>query len=114
MFPYKYTVIDISENNETGFKAVIPSWPHLYIVADTVKDLDNSVKSIIKEEIFKLKKQGKKTPNPDNIVDYKGILTIRVKPALHKRLADLASANEVSVNKYLNNLIQNQLIYNER
>ncbi len=53
---YKYSVLDISEGRELGFRAVIAGFPKLYIVADNVQQLHDAVLPAITEEIMRLKK----------------------------------------------------------
>ena len=105
---YKYSVVDISENWETWFKAVVPSFPRMLILADTPDQLHEVVKITIKEEIEDLKKEWKRIPKPDNIDAnrYSWSFVLRVKPALHKRVTDLAQAKGCSINKYVSDLIE--------
>ena len=56
MLPYKYTVVDISENNEVGYKAIIPAFPKIYVVADSIGELDKAVQRFVKEDIKHLQK----------------------------------------------------------
>jgi len=109
MFPYKYTIIDISEEKEKGYKAIIPAFPNLYIVADSVKELDQTVKQMINEEIEQLNKQKKTIPLADNTENYSGTFTVRINPILHKRISDLAQANDISTNKFIENLLSKNI-----
>jgi antitoxin HicB len=110
MFPYKYTIVDISENNEIGLKAIIPSFPNIYIVADSPSELHNAVQEFVKEDIAYRKKHNKNIPLPDNIQQFSGNFTLRINPSLHKRIAELAQSRDISVNKYVGKVLQEELV----
>lgn len=109
MFPYKYTIVDISEKNETGFKAIIPAFPHLYIVADSAEELNQAVQTLVEEEIQEMKIQKKKIPTPDNEGNFTGNFTLRIKPALHKRISELAQAKGSSLNSFISENLEKVL-----
>lgn len=109
MFPYKYTVQDISEWDETWFKAIIPSFPWLYVVADSAEELHSVVKIAVNEEIEELKKSWKKTPQPDNAMNCTWNFTVRINPALHRRIAELAMSKNISMNKFVWELFEKAL-----
>ena len=105
---YKYTIVDISEDWETWYKAIIPAFPKLFIVADDVSQLHDAVCNGIDEELAYLKSKWAKIPLPDNVNtdDYSWNFVLRIKPELHKRLAELSKAEWYSLNKYISNLIE--------
>lgn len=104
---YKYTVIDISENWEVWYKAIIPSFSRLFVVANTPDELHRVVWIAIEEEITHLKKLSKKIPEPDNISPdkYSWSFILRIKPIAHKKIADIAHSKGCSINKYVSDLI---------
>lgn len=108
---YKYTVVEISENWEIWFKAIIPSFPKLFIVADSAEELHNAVKLWIKEEIKYLKLKWKNIPKTDNLDlwQYSWNFVLRIKPELHKRLSEIAESKWWSLNKYISNLVEEKI-----
>ena len=110
MFPYRYTIVEITEGKETGFKAIIPSFPNIYIVAESPSELHEAIKTMINEEIKYLDSKGKKIPKADNIQEFSGNFTVRIKPELHKRINELAQAGNVSTNKYVSNLLEEGIL----
>ncbi len=104
---YRYMVVNISENGDTGFKSIIPKFPNIWIVADNPQQLHEVVQVAIEEEIERLKKEDQPIPEPDEDEDctYSGRFVMRIPPELHERLADLANATGTSLNQYLNRLI---------
>lgn len=108
--PYKYTIINISEDEETGFKAIIPKFPNLWIVADTLAQMQEVIPIFIEEEIERLKKEALPIPKPDRAVCHcSGRFVLRTKPELHERLIHLSQAEGTSLNQYLNRLIEKQI-----
>ncbi|KKT73011.1 MAG: hypothetical protein UW70_C0093G0005 [Candidatus Peregrinibacteria bacterium GW2011_GWA2_44_7] len=107
--PYHYTIIDISEGNEIGFKAVIPKFPKLHIMADSLSQLHDIVKKTIFTEIILYKKKRIPIPKPD-LQKYSGRFVLRVRPEVHEKLAQLSEAKGTSLNHYLNRLIEDQIM----
>jgi len=106
MFPYKYTIIEISEGQEVGFKAIIPAFPNLYVLSDSPAELHETVKILVNEEIECLKSKNKKIPKADNAQKFSGTFTIRIKPELHKRISELAQSQNISTNKYMSDILE--------
>ena len=107
---YNYTVVDISEDGDIGYKAIIPKFPNVYIVADSPEELHEVVCIMIDETIEDYKKEGRPIPEPDNApVKYSGKFTFRTKPEIHQRLAELAQAENSSVNKYVEKIVKEKV-----
>ena len=102
---YSYSVIDISEDDEIGYKAVVPKFPRIHVVADSPAELHNAVQIAIKEEIQYYKKKCMPIPKPD-VHKYSGRFILRIRPELHEALAELSKAEGKTLNQYLNNLIE--------
>ena len=109
MNSYKYTVIDLSTDKETGFKAIVPSFPNLYIVADSITQLHDVVQDFIQEEIKYRKSQKKTIPTPDAFQKETGVFTTRVPAYLHSRISELAKSKGLSMNKYVTELLEKGL-----
>ena len=105
---YKYTVIDISEEGEVGFKAVIPKFPKVHVVADSPKELHEAVNAAIEEEIKFYKKKGVPVPKPD-MNKYSGKFVLRIEPEIHEMLAELSSAEGETLNQYVKSLIKEKV-----
>lgn len=105
---YSYTVFDISNAKETGFRAIIPKFPNLHIFADSPKELHDIVQITIKEEIENLKRKRLPIPRPD-ITKYSGKFVLRVKPETHERLVHLSKASGSTLNQFLNEVIEKAL-----
>ena len=105
---YKYIVVDISADWEVWYKAIIPAFPRMLILADTPEQLNDVVKIMIEEEIEDLKKEWKSIPLPDNVDrhKYSWSFVLRIKPELHKRVSDIAQAKWCSINRYVADLIE--------
>ena len=110
MFPYRYTILEITEGEEIGFKAIIPAFPNLYVVANSPSELHEAIKTIVYEEIEYLNSKGKKIPEADNVQKFSGNFTVRIKPELHKRINELAQSANVSTNKYVSNLLEKGIL----
>lgn len=98
---YNYLVVDIGNDKEEGYKAVIPKFPHILVMADTVKELHEQVEFTLDLVIENLKKHGKPIPPKDNPSKYKGKVMLRISPELHEKLFYEAQANNSSLNKYI-------------
>lgn len=105
---YSYSVINISEADEIGFKAVIPKFPRLHILADNPMQLHNAVLTAIEEEIKFYKKKKKSIPKPD-VFKCSGKFVLRIRPEVHEALVTLSKAEGKTLNQYLNDLIEGQI-----
>jgi predicted HicB family RNase H-like nuclease len=108
---YHYMVVDISEDNETGYEAVIPKFPKIFIVADTPKELGEVVLETVAEEIQYLEKNGKPVPEPDspNTAFFSGKFILRIDPGLHERLKLLSQAAGKTLNGYISHLLEERV-----
>jgi hypothetical protein len=104
--PYSYLVIPIGEDGEKAYKAVIPKYKNLHIMADTPEDLHELVVELILEENKKRKLEGKKIPEPDYKSEFNGQILIRTKPQIHEKLYFEAQAHNLSLNKYIENRLK--------
>ena len=102
---YSYTVMDISEGNEIGFKAIIPKFPKLHILADSPSQLHDVVQIAIHEEIKMYKNKNKEIPKPD-VYKCSGKFILRIRPEIHQMLTELSKAEGKTLNQYLNRLIE--------
>jgi len=98
---YNYLIKDISDGKEIAFKAIIPKFPEMLIMADTPEELHEAVVEEIKYSIKDRKKEGRPIPPPDNESKFKGKIIVRTTPELHEQLFYEAQANQLSLNKYI-------------
>lgn len=100
---YSYLIKDISEGKKIAFKAIIPKFPKMLVMADTPKELHEAVVETIELAIKQRKKEGRPIPERDTKSDsnFKGTIIIRTTPQLHERLYYEAQANQLSLNKYI-------------
>lgn len=107
---YKYSVLDISKDQEIGFRAVIAAFPKLYILADSVDELHQVVLIAIAEEIEHREKNNHRIPKPDNLEnEYSGKFLLRVRPEIHQMLIELSDANNRSLNQFVTEIIEDRI-----
>ena len=98
---YNYFVINISDDDVEGYKAVIPKFPNVLVMADTVNELHEQVEYTLNSVIKNLIKKGKRIPPEDKLSKFKGKVMIRIAPELHEKLYYEAQAHNASLNKYI-------------
>lgn len=104
---YHFLIVDISEGDEEGYRAVIPKFPGMYIFADTPKELREVVEIMIAEELQYLEKKNRPTPTPDKIPSsFSGKFILRLDPAVHERLTCLSQAEGKTLNGYISGLLE--------
>lgn len=106
---YQYTIMDVSEDGETAYQAVVPKFPGIYVFADTPEELPSLVREALEDVIRLYQKEGKSLPKPDRQSSYSGKFVLRVAPVVHERLVQLASASQTNLNQYVNRLIEDHL-----
>lgn len=106
---YRYVVMDISEENEIAFKAIIPKFPKLVVVGDSPQQLHEAVLIGIEEEIEFYKSQNIQIPKPDLESKYSGRFILRISPELHEKISILSQAEGKTLNQFLKKLIENSI-----
>lgn len=99
--PYSYLVIPIGEDGEEAYKAIIPKFKNLHIMADSPEELHELVIDLIQEETRQRKREGKKLPEPDYKGSFTGQILIRTQPKIHEKLYFEAQSRNLSLNKYI-------------
>lgn len=100
---YDYIVHHIVDGKSIGYKAVIPAFNGI-VFGDNLVDLEAGVALAIEEEIKAMKTmKGKKAtiPKPDFDQTFSGKFMVRLKPAVHEKLALEAKARGRSLNAYI-------------
>ncbi|MDX9970281.1 MAG: toxin-antitoxin system HicB family antitoxin [Candidatus Gracilibacteria bacterium] len=101
MFPYNYLIQPIREGEEIAYRAFVPKFPEMIILAESPTELHEITVSIVEEEIKKRKKAGKTIPEPDLMGKYNGKILFRTSPQNHEKLVIEATARNISLNKLL-------------
>lgn len=103
---YSYLVVPIGENGEEAYKAIIPKFGNLLIMADNIEELNEAVIEMIEEDIIRRKKEGETIPEPDREANFNGKILLRIPSDLHEELYYQALANNLSLNKYIENRLR--------
>ncbi|MBN1820491.1 MAG: toxin-antitoxin system HicB family antitoxin [Prolixibacteraceae bacterium] len=97
----KYT-FRIEWSEEDGvFVARCLEFPGLGAHGDTQEKALQEIKTVVRESLDWLREEGKPVPEPLGLRKYKGNLTLRVPPEVHRQLAIKSAEEGVSVNQYI-------------
>jgi predicted HicB family RNase H-like nuclease len=97
----KYTYrIEWSEEDQV-FIARCLEFTGLAAHGDTTEDALKEIRVVVKESINWLKDDNKPVPQPLGVKKFKGNLTLRIPPELHRELAIKSAEQGVSVNQYI-------------
>ena len=75
---YSYHVINIGDDTEDAYEAIIPNFPNLHVYGDNPKELNDGVIATIEFELEELEKKGKIPPPPDKKSDFNGKISLPV------------------------------------
>ncbi len=106
---YNYEVVPIGEDGEEAYKAVVPKFPGMLVMADDVTTLHEMVIETIKVEIYYRKKEGTPIPDPDMKTGFNGKVLLRMKPKIHKKLFYEAKSKNISLNKYIESILSSAI-----
>ena len=107
--PYSYLVVPIGEDGEDAYKAIIPKFKNLHVMADSPEELHELVVELIEEDIVRRKKKKEQIPEPDYKGKFNGQILIRTEPEIHEKLYFEAQASNLSLNKYIENRLQQEM-----
>lgn len=97
----KYTYrIEWSEEDEV-FVARCLEFPGLAAHGDTNEEALKEIKIVVKESVNWLKEENKPIPEPLGMKVFKGKLTLRVPPDIHRQLIMKSAEQGISVNQYI-------------
>jgi predicted HicB family RNase H-like nuclease len=97
----KYTYrIEWSEEDQV-FIARCLEFPGLAAHGNTTEDALKEIRVVVRESINWLKEDNKSVPQPLGVKKFKGNLTLRIPPKLHRELAIKSAEQGVSVNQYI-------------
>lgn len=97
----KYTYrIEWSEEDNTHIAKCL-EFPSLLTHGETAQEALKEIEFVVGETISWMKEDGEVIPEPLSARKYKGNLTLRVPPELHKSLVIKALEERVSINQYI-------------
>lgn len=113
-YNYNYSIVTLREDDEIGYEAVIPKFPKVHVFADTLEELDEMVMITLEENIKSCKKHGFKIPEEDYVGSKsgkkpKGKIPLRIKPELHDRIKLLAQASNISLNRFIEETLEEKV-----
>lgn len=106
--PYRMEIIPIPEAQGGGFLARLPQFGELGIVGDgdTVEEAVSDLAQNKKVRFRQYLEEELKIPEPEPETNgYSGRFLVRLPKFLHRRLAESAQANSVSLNRYVCSLL---------
>ncbi len=104
---YPVVISEFKDAGENVFSARIEDMPGLEVYAYSVEELLRELKEAKEswlETALELKRPIKEPR--DSFKEYSGRTTIRMSKSLHKRLADLAEEESISLNALINQLLE--------
>lgn len=97
----KYTYrVEWSEEDNTHIAKCL-EFPSLMAHGNTSIKALNEMESVLAETIEWMREDGEEIPEPFGLKKYKGNLTLRVPPELHKNLAMKSAEEGISINKFI-------------
>jgi len=98
--PYKIEVYPIAKSDGGGYSATLPELGSDAFVAqgDTIEEAIDSLVDLQKLLINELLEDGQRVKEPEEKIDYSGKVVLRMSPALHKKCAEYAKSNTLSMN----------------
>jgi predicted HicB family RNase H-like nuclease len=97
----KYTFrVEWSEEDNTHIARCL-EFPSLMAHGKDSVEALNEIELVLSETIEWMKEENEPIPEPFGLKKYKGNLTLRVPPELHKTLAIKSAEEGVSINKYI-------------
>ena len=104
--PYGRLVVPDSDGT---FVAEIFEFPGCYAVGDTAADALTKLDDVVVDWIDAALAQGQEIPEPMENVEYSGKTVLRMSKGLHKRAAQCAEREGVSLNSFLVNCVAEQV-----
>ena len=97
----KYTYrVEWSEKDHSHIAKCL-EFPSLTAHGATSVEALSEIEVVVKATIHRMLENGEQIPEPFGLKKYKGNLTLRVPPDLHKKLAIKSAEEGISINKYI-------------
>ena len=97
----KYTYrVEWSEEDNCHIARCL-EFPSLAAHGSTVEGALKEIEKVVKEAITWMHKENEEIPEPFGLKKYKGNLTLRVPPEVHRKLSIKCAEEGISVNQYI-------------
>ena len=107
---YPFIVVQFKEEDFSGYKAFLIDIPAIESIGLTPEDALKDLSDVKREWFSYALEKGIHIPEPDasihTTLTYSGRITLRLSKSLHRQVAEKASLDGVSLNAYLNEVIQ--------
>lgn len=103
---YNTTLTKVDVDGETLFRARVREFPDLEVYGASATEAFDLALDAIHGLCQLASDMGHPFPDPESIVEsYSGRVTLRVPTSLHKRMAEIAQGEGVSLNQYISNVL---------
>lgn len=97
----KYTYrVEWSEEDNTHI-AYCLEFPSLMAHGNTAALALNEIEQVVEETLIWMQEESEKIPEPFGLKKYKGNLTLRIPPEVHRKLVIKSAEQGVSINQYI-------------
>lgn len=93
------------DDGERYFQLVIPELPGFKLYGDSESELLKDMEDAKREWFLASLEEGRDIPEPKNVSEYSGRITLRIPKYLHEMLSRFAKREEVSLNTAINFLL---------
>lgn len=90
------------DNKNQRFKGWVAEFPYLTAHGSSLGRALNAIKKKVNHELERLAQAGEEIPEPLSIKNYSGKLILRMSETLHRKLAQEATQDGVSLNQFIN------------
>ena len=98
----KYYTYRVTWSEEEGeYVGLCVEFPSLSWLADSQEDAFNGIRNLVTEVISDMQANNEPIPEPLAVKHFKGILTLRLTPDMHRRIAIQAKEANVSINRFV-------------
>lgn len=98
----KYTYVVAWSADDEAYVARVAEFKSLAAHGDTAASALTEIQEVVKIVLIDLEENGEPIPQPLSETKYSGKFILRMTPSLHRRLAEQASLEGVSLNQFVN------------
>ena len=106
--PYKTEIIQDNDLEHPGWVAIVPDLPGCITQSDTFAELEEMIRDAKSSWIESALEDGIEVPEPRIEEEYSGKFVVRIPKSLHRRLAETAEREGVSLNQYVSTALAGQ------
>ena len=99
--PEKYTYRVIWSEQDGEHVGLCAEFPSLSWLAESQGDALNGIVRVVRDVLRGMKKSGEAPPEPLSVREFKGKISVRVPPDLHRELVTEAAEQGVSLNRLM-------------